>query len=169
MSMRTLISNVRPSGHFVIVRLPEGATFRARYADDPEPRDITALVTELLLTGALDVLEARASERPAPVDAVEAVTVFYSEPGLPGQVREPASFTWVHGPTREGGDFGPHEVLDLIARGVTVELTAGVAREATEELTEQDWKDVQSVPTEDGDHREASPEPDKGPQDDQSV
>lgn len=132
--MHTLISAPRPTGHLAVVRLPQGAKFTAVYVDDDpgQAREITALVAELILSGALNAMEVRASAPPAPAEEVEAVTVSYSEPLLPGQVRGAASFTWVHAPSGKGGDFEPHEVLSLIARGIAVELTAAVAAEAAQ-------------------------------------
>jgi hypothetical protein len=128
--MRVLVSAVRPSGHLVVLRLPEAAAFLAEFDDDGSCRDISELAPELLLTGALDALEAGQSGRPEPAETVQAANVHYSEDGLPGEVTSPASFSWLHLPSGTGGDFPPADVLSLLARGIGVEVTAGVAAEA---------------------------------------
>lgn len=132
--MRILVSAPRPSGHLAVVRLPDGALFTARYVDDPDgqERDITALVADILLSGALDQVEAAAAGRPEPTEVVHAAAVAYREPLLPGQVRAAASFTWLHVPTGDGGDFPAEDVLGLLARGIAVEITSGVAAEAAD-------------------------------------
>lgn len=142
--MRVLLSSPRPTGHLAVVRLPHGARFTARYVDDAadRERDITALVADLLLSGALDRAQATSEDRPEPAQSVEVAVVSYSEPLLPGQVRAASSFTWTHVPSRTGGDFGAEEVLDLIARGIGVELTAGVAAEVAAEATPQDASSI---------------------------
>jgi hypothetical protein len=127
--MRLLISTVRPTGHAVVVRLPDGAALTGHFTDDNSTRDLTDNIAELLLTGALDAVEAAGSGRPDPAESVEVVRVSYSEPREPGQVGAPATFSWVHLPTRTGDDFDPAEILPLIARALAVILTAGVAAE----------------------------------------
>lgn len=146
--MRTLTSTLRPSGHVALVRLPEGASFQARYVDDIDVRDITGLVPDLLLSGALDEIEARAAQRPEPDESVVAAVVSYHEPLLPGQVRDVASFSWLHLASGESGDFGPQSILGLVVRGIAVELTAGVVREATQGAVPVDPSDL--VPTDGG-------------------
>lgn len=130
--MRVIVSAVRPSGHLVIARLPEGAAFGARFPGEDGPRDVTGMVADLLLAGGLDQREATESGRPEPVEQVVAAVVSYSQPPLPGAPAVPASFTWVHLPSGEAGDFTPGEVLPLVSRGISVLITEGVATEAAE-------------------------------------
>lgn len=130
--MRVLFSSVRPTGHVAVVRLPDGAAFVARFLDDGTDRDVTGAVADLLLSGALDAAQASADGRPEPAETVEVVQVHYTEPLLPGQAREGGSFSWLHLPTGEAEDFDPQQVLRLVARGISVELTAGVAAEAAD-------------------------------------
>lgn len=130
--MRIVCSAVHPTGHLVMARLPDGAVFTATFVDEPAPRDITDMVADLLLTGALDAAEQSQTGRPDPDEQVTAARVSYQQPLLPGQTVPAASFTWAHLPTRQGGDFDPAEVLALLARGIAVNLTAGIAHEAAD-------------------------------------
>lgn len=132
--MRVLVTAPRPSGHIAIVRLPERARFTAVFVDEDSPRDITGLVAELLLTGALDALEQASSGRPEPDQAVEIADVRYHEPVLPGVGREPSTFSWVHVPSANAGDFTIEEIGRHIARGLSVELTSGIAHEAASDV-----------------------------------
>lgn len=122
--------------------------FQARYADDPQDqvRDITHMAAELLLLGALDAAEAQQAGRPAPTDEVTIGTVSYTEQALPGQVRGVASFTWMHLPTQTSEDFDPREVLALLVRGMTVAITEGVAKEATDGQVPADASAVDTPP-----------------------
>lgn len=129
--MRTLVSRLDRSGFLVIARLPNGAAIAGTFADDGTTRDLTAHAANLVLSGALDRVEASASGRPDPREEVDAVSVRYLEPAtMPGEMREAASFTWANPGNGQSGDFQPGEVLPLLARGLNVELTAAVAAES---------------------------------------
>lgn len=132
--MRTLVSRLAPSGFLVLARVPDGAAVLATFVDDGQERDLTEHVADLLLSGALDRLEATQTGRPDPAETVEAVTVRYLEPApAPGALREPASFSWAGtAPGVGAGDFDPSEVLPLLVRGLTVEITAAVAHESAQ-------------------------------------
>lgn len=129
--MRVLISRVTDTGHLVTVRIPVNASFVARYADDGSIRDLTPHVADLLLSGALDATEARESGRQEPADTVEAAHIAYVEDNpAPGTLRPTASFSWLHLPSGQAGDFAAEEVIPLIVRGFSVEVTSAVAAEA---------------------------------------
>ena len=91
--MPAICSRVSDSGHAVLVRLPGGARFVGRYADDGSVRDLTPFAANLLLAGALDTAEQLEAERPEPQEQVSAVEVSYltapHEPG-PGRIRPKA-------------------------------------------------------------------------------
>jgi len=132
--MITLLSRTAPTGHVVLVRLPDGASFAATYSDDHTTRDITAGVADLLLSGALDVLEQAASgPRPEPAETVDVAQVSYAEPlPAPGAVRAPASFSLLDVRTGQACDIDPDQVMALLVRGMGVEVTAAVAAEVAE-------------------------------------
>jgi hypothetical protein len=118
----------------VLIRLPEGALFLGQYADDGSVRDLTEFAANLLLAGALDAQEAAADGRPEPEELVEAARLrFMAQPAELGAPHEEPSFTWAHLPTGEAGDFPLEQVVDLISRGLSVELTAAVAAETAHE------------------------------------
>lgn len=123
--MQVLCSRLDPSGAVVVVRLPDAAAFYATYLDDGSTRNITAHTANLLLTAALDRIE-KANDPPLDTDDVEAVTVAYASRL---STLEVPSFTWLNAPAGEAGDFGSDDVLELLAQGLSVELTAAVAFE----------------------------------------
>lgn len=135
--MQTLVSSVRPSGHMLIARIPQGAAFIARFLDDSDERvrEVTSMVAELVLTGALKALEEQSegSGQEDTQERVDVAHVSYTEPCIPGDVRPQGSFTWVHLPTRTAGDIAAHDVMGLIAKGIAAEITEAVSRQAAEQ------------------------------------
>lgn len=124
-----VLSSRVSSGHLMLVRLPDGASFTAHYADDHSTRDITAAAADLLLSGALDFLErAEAGQPPAPQETVDVAEVSYLEPlPAPGVQRPPASFSLIDTRSAQACDVDPARVMGLLVAGMAVEVTAAVA------------------------------------------
>ena len=124
---RAVASTVTREGRLLLVRLPAGAAVVCDWLHDGTTGDVTDWVADLALIGWRDLLEATGDGRPEPAESV-AVAALRVDPAEAGPA---CTVTYVHLPTRECAEL-PAAALELAGRGVTVQVTAGVAAEAAE-------------------------------------
>jgi hypothetical protein len=122
------LSRPHEEHHSFVLRLPGAARVLVAFVDESEPRDITSWVPDLALVGLasrhreLAGLEGRAED----VVEVARVTLDGADPGEVGAI-------YTHPPTGVAVDVTWPELADLVGRGVSEQVTSGVAHEVAEE------------------------------------
>ena len=124
-----LASAVTKDGHLLLARLPVGAAVLCDWATGVTA-DITSWFTDLALIGWSDMNEAAETGRPAPADSVEVATLRL----VPEHAAAATSVTYVHLPTRDAVEVPLAQALAFAGRGIAVQVTAGVAAEAAQDL-----------------------------------
>ena len=123
--MTWMVSSPTADGSVLLVNLADGASVHATFADTGEQRDITAWVPDLMLIGL-----ATRSARTGWGDSIEVDRVQVASVELLGA--EDFDVVFAHPPTGVTATYHWIDGAELLAEGISEQLTAAVAADIAE-------------------------------------
>jgi len=148
--MTWMVSSPTADGSVLLVNLTEGVSVHATFADTGEQRDITAWVPDLMLIGL-----ATRSARTGWGDSIEVDRVQVASVELIGA--EDFDVVFAHPPTGVTATYHWIDGAELLAEGISEQLTAAIAADIAEVPADTSALETATVP-------EAEPEVDPAQQ-----
>ena len=123
--MTWMVSSPTADGSVLLVNLPQGASVHATFSDTGEERDITAWAADLILIGL-----AMRSTRAGWGDSIEVDKIQVASVELIGA--DDFDVVFAHPPSGVTATYGWFDGAELLAEGISEQLTAAVAGDIAE-------------------------------------